>query len=101
MRFFGKHAMTYVSQSPSSENILQVAQAVSDSVGGLPLASRIPAVIKRIVDCIDAIADHYAAWAAYEQLQRLSNAELHRRGLSREILARDVLLAQCRAARSE
>jgi hypothetical protein len=58
-------------------------------------------MIKRIAVYIDAIADHYAAWAAYEQLSRLSEAELRRRGLSREMLARDALLTRCRAARSE
>jgi hypothetical protein len=58
-------------------------------------------MVKGIAGYIGAIADHYAAWAAYEQLSRLSDAELRRRGLSREQLTRDVLLAQCRAARSE
>jgi hypothetical protein len=36
------------------------------------------------------MADHYAAAAMYEQLSRLSDAELQRRGLSRSTLARDV-----------
>jgi hypothetical protein len=40
---------------------------------------------------IRTAADHYAAAAAYEQLARLSDAELQRRGLSRASLARDVL----------
>jgi hypothetical protein len=35
-------------------------------------------------------AAYYAAAARYEQLNRLSVAELHRRGLPRETLARDV-----------
>lgn len=65
------------------------------------LTSRIRSMIKRVAVYIEAIADHCAAWAAYEQLSRLSEAELRRRGLSREMLARDVLLTQCRAARSE
>jgi hypothetical protein len=34
---------------------------------------------------------HYRAAAAYEQLSQLSNAELHRRGLLRETLARDIV----------
>jgi hypothetical protein len=58
-------------------------------------------MVRRIALYIDAIADHYDAWAMYEQLSRLSEAELSRRGLSRETLARDVLLTHCRAARSE
>lgn len=35
-------------------------------------------------------ADHYDAAAQYEQLSRLSDAELHRRGLRRDTLARDL-----------
>lgn len=35
-------------------------------------------------------AAHWAAAAAYEQLSGLSNAELNRRGLSRDTLARDL-----------
>jgi hypothetical protein len=38
-------------------------------------------------------ADYYEAAAAYEELARLSNAELARRGLSRDTLARDVCAA--------
>ncbi len=40
----------------------------------------------------EACADSYAASAAYENLSRLSDAELRRRGLSRENLARDVFM---------
>lgn len=36
-------------------------------------------------------ADYYNAAAVYEQLSGLSDAELQRRGLSRETLARDVV----------
>ena len=39
---------------------------------------------------MDSCANYYAAAAIYEQLSRLSNAELHKRGLSRDTLARDV-----------
>ena len=35
-------------------------------------------------------AESYAAAAAYENLSRLSDAELNHRGLSRDILARDL-----------
>jgi len=44
----------------------------------------------RIVTWATACADYYAAAAMYEQLSRLSNAELERRGLTRATLARDV-----------
>lgn len=38
-------------------------------------------------------ADYYAAAALYDQLSRLSDAELQRRGLSRDTLARDITRA--------
>ena len=39
---------------------------------------------------IRTAADYYDAAAAYEDLARLSDGELERRGLSRETLAREV-----------
>ena len=39
---------------------------------------------------IKACADYYAAASAYEDLSRLSDAELKRRGMSRDTIARDV-----------
>jgi hypothetical protein len=42
-------------------------------------------------DWLRTCADSYAAACAYEDLRLLSNAELSRRGLSREILAADLL----------
>ena len=76
--------MAYVSQFPSAEN------ALVRSRGGLRLAARLSSIAKRIGDYIETMADYYAAAAMYEQLNRLSDAELHRRGLSRDTLARDV-----------
>ena len=45
------------------------------------------------MDCANVCADHYVAAALYERLSGLSDAQLHRRGLSRATLARDVHLA--------
>jgi hypothetical protein len=39
------------------------------------------------------MADFYAAATLYDELSRLSDAELNRRGLSRDTLARDALAA--------
>jgi hypothetical protein len=39
---------------------------------------------------IGTCASYFAAATAYEQLSRLSNVELHRRGFSRRTLARDI-----------
>jgi hypothetical protein len=36
-------------------------------------------------------ADYYAASGIYERMSRLSDAELERRGLERETLARDIV----------
>lgn len=44
----------------------------------------------RVADWIETAADRYAAAAMYEQLSKLSDAELQRRGLSRATLACDV-----------
>ncbi len=41
-------------------------------------------------------ADYYDAAATYGELARLSNAELERRGLSRDTLGRDVCVANGR-----
>jgi hypothetical protein len=43
-----------------------------------------------IVKWLRACTDYYAASALYEQLNRLSDAELYRRGLNRSTLARDI-----------
>lgn len=44
-----------------------------------------------VADWATTCADYYAASTTYEELSRLSNAELQRRGLSRESLARAVI----------
>jgi hypothetical protein len=50
-----------------------------------------------IADWVRTAADYYTAAALYEQLSRLSDAELQRRGLSRATLASDVCQACDRA----
>lgn len=58
-----------------------------------PGASKKPlslGLLARITAWVKSCADHYAAAAAYEELSRLSDADLKRRGLSRDILARDL-----------
>src|SRR5262245_14954174 len=65
-----------------------VSEPAADKVA--PVAARLTLWGRGIVRWIDAFADYYAAAALYEHLRRLSDAELQRRGLSRETLARDV-----------
>ena len=54
------------------------------------LSSSIKSFAQRVKLWANTCADYYAAAAMYEQLSKLSDAELHRRGLSRDTLARDV-----------
>jgi hypothetical protein len=76
--------MAYVSQFPSVENALVAP------THGLRLAARLSSIARRTGEYIDMMADFYAAATLYDELSKLSDAELHRRGLSRETLARDV-----------
>src|SRR5262245_21677161 len=65
-----------------------------------PLAGRLLSMIEWIGDYIETTANCYAAASMYEQLSRLSDAELQRRGLSREGLGRDVIAAMSGAKRA-
>lgn len=53
------------------------------------LAGWIRSAGQRIAAAATACADYYAAASLYEELRGLSDAELKRRGLSRDTLARD------------
>jgi hypothetical protein len=53
-------------------------------------AARLEALKKYLIACIETCADYYAAAALYDELSRFSDAELHRCGLSRDTLARDI-----------
>jgi hypothetical protein len=55
-----------------------------------PLRDWIRKAGQRLGTWMDAYAAAAGAEALYEHLSRLSDAELHRRGLSRSTLARDV-----------
>jgi len=68
---------------------------------GSLLAKRLRAITGWAGACIEALAAYYAATAMYEQLSRLSDTELARRGLSRGNLARDVLAACDRTMRRD
>jgi hypothetical protein len=54
------------------------------------LAVRIAALKAYLAACAETCADYYAAATLYDELSGLSDAELHRRGLSRDTLARDI-----------
>jgi hypothetical protein len=55
------------------------------------LSNAIKSLARLFVTWADNCGNNYAAAAIYGQLTRLSNAELHKRGLSRDTLARNVL----------
>ena len=54
------------------------------------LSAKIVARLNAVSDWLRVCAEYCAAARAYEQLARLSDAELARRGLSRATLARDI-----------
>ena len=64
--------------------------AAPSSGAAASLSSWIRLAGRRIATWATTCADYYAAATMYEQLSRLSDAELKRRGLSRDTLARDV-----------
>jgi hypothetical protein len=70
---------------------LGTAAGLEEAKAGVGRAAQ--SLAARAVAWIDACADFYAAAAAYEQLSRLCDAELHRRGLSRATLAADIAKA--------
>jgi hypothetical protein len=65
-----------------------ILNAAETTTGGQGAGAR--GLLRRAADWIEACADYYAASVMYEELLRLSDAELRRRGLSRETLARDI-----------
>jgi hypothetical protein len=74
------------------------AQTAQREAADVPFASCISS-LGWISDWLATAADYYAAAALYESLSRLSDAELHRRALSRATLARDVCQLYDAAAR--
>ena len=73
---------TQAKHSPSDTELLDTSR--------LSLGTRFGAFKTYLAAWIETCAAYYEAAALYDQLAGLSDAELHRRGLSRESLARDV-----------
>jgi hypothetical protein len=84
--------MTYLPRFPVAKGTRE-HPAAGAAHRWLAAASRLSSTGKWISAFIETLTDYYAATAMYEQLSRLSDAELQRRGLSRSGLARDVLAA--------
>ena len=66
------------------------SEAKPSNVTAPTRTSWLRSISARFVAWVKTCADHYTAAAAYEGLSRLSDAQLHHRGLSRDILARDL-----------
>ena len=64
--------------------------AAPSSASAASLFSSVKSLTERIVAWIETRADVYASAALYDGLRKLSDGELHKRGLSRETLARDI-----------
>ena len=75
------------------------ADAVAAGASRNDPGRRIASVCARIAHWIEVAADHYEAAALYDHLSQLSDAELQRRGLTRESLAHDIGEARATAAR--
>jgi hypothetical protein len=59
--------------------------------GAVSISNSVKSLTNSIASWVQSCADQWAAAALYDSLRGLSDAELHRRGLSRDILARDAL----------
>jgi hypothetical protein len=92
--------MTYLPRFADASEALQypLPEAAVRGTSGSRVAGRLSSVWRSIRGIIDSMADHYVASAMYEALSRLSDEELHRRGLSRVNLACDIRAA-CRCDR--
>jgi hypothetical protein len=84
--------MTYHARFHGGKSDLESlrSEAAPRNTGALPFLIAIASIGRWIADRINTAADYYAVANIYEQLSRLSDAELKRRGLSRDTLARDI-----------
>jgi hypothetical protein len=67
-----------------------VIDAVPPPKTAASLFSSVKSLTNGIASWVQSCADYWAAAALYDSLRTLSDAELHRRGLSRDTLLRDV-----------
>ena len=68
-------------------------ETAASSESAPPVSDWIKSIRLRVSAWASACADYYRAAALYDELRGLSDAELQRRGLSRDTLARDVCQA--------
>jgi len=70
----------------SNDNLLIMPQGLLPA----PAQTGFRLLYQSLARWLKTCADHYAAAAAYDDLSRLSDVELGHRGLSRDVLARDL-----------
>ena len=73
-------------------------EAASSAESAPPVSDWIKSIGQRMSVWASTCADYYSAAALYDELRGLSDAELQRRGLSRDMLARDACQACDRSA---
>ena len=74
------HAVSDVGTAPSHETAASLSRSMKSFV-------------QRMKTWMGTCADYYEAASLYDELRRLSDAELRKRGLSRDTVARDVCQA--------
>ena len=72
---------------PTSDTVPNLAGASGTTA---PARSKLFSLCAGIATWLKDCADNYAAAIAYENLSRLSDTELKHRGLSRDVLSRDL-----------
>jgi hypothetical protein len=70
----------------SHEELMSGQAITSGSVE--PITRSVRSLVQRVAMWMKACGDYWEAAALYDELRKLSNAELSRRGLSRDALAR-------------
>src|SRR5262245_31469309 len=78
-----RHGVAELSCDPATE--LQ-----TQSIPTMPVRSRLSLLGANLIKWLRGCAEAYAAAAAYENLSRLSDRELQRQSLTRDVLARDL-----------
>jgi hypothetical protein len=77
----------------TARTIYPIAEAGPMHASSYSLVARGAALKMRLATWVRTCADYYEAAGLYDQLSRLSDSELARRGLSRATLANDVCAA--------
>src|SRR5262245_31555112 len=86
--------VTEIEPGPASRHAAELscdpaAKLQTQSTTTVPVRSRLGLLGANVIKWLRGCAEAYAAAAAYENLSRLSDRELRRQSLTRDVLARD------------